>query len=314
MKPKEFRGLVEQLAELSEVQRDGLVATLKAKGWGENVIMLIEARFAAAPCCGHCKSERIGTWGHAAGLRRYKCRECGRTFNALTGTPLAHLHRRDAWLAYACALVDRDSLRMAANRCSINLTTSFRWRHRFLKASMNARPQTLEGIVEADEMLFPFSYKGSRTLLGRAPRKRGAAQKSGSPGEYAAVLIVRDRHGQTTDVVMPDRESATVKAVLRPVVAHDALLLSDATKVYGTFAREAGIEHVAVVTSDGRRVVEGVYHIRNVNDYVSRLKAWMRSFNGVATKYLPSYLGWRRMIERDGDRLTPRRSIACALA
>jgi hypothetical protein len=27
-------------------------------------------------------------------------------------------------------------------------------------------------------------------------------------------------------------------------------------------------------------------------------RAWMRRFNGVATRYLDSYLGWRRMIER----------------
>ncbi|RPG43975.1 MAG: hypothetical protein CBC34_005915, partial [Hyphomicrobiaceae bacterium TMED74] len=38
----------------------------------------------------------------------------------------------------------------------------------------------------------------------------------------------------------------------------------------------------------------------------SRFKGWMARFKGVASKYLPSYLGWRRMIERDGERLTPR--------
>ena len=113
--------------------------------------------------------------------------------------------------------------------------------------------------------------------------------------------------------MLPDLEGATIKAVLRPVVAHDALLVSDGAKVYGSFAREAGIEHVAVVASQGRHVVDGVYHIQNVNAYMSRLKGWMRPFNGVATKNLPTYLGWRRMIEREVDRLTPRRSIACAL-
>ena len=33
--------------------------------------------------------------------KRYMCRDCKRTFNALTGTPLAQLHRRDAWLDYS---------------------------------------------------------------------------------------------------------------------------------------------------------------------------------------------------------------------
>jgi hypothetical protein len=50
-----------------------------------------------------------------------------------------------------------------------------------------------------------------------------------------------------------------------------------------------------------------------VNAYTSRLKTWMVRFKGVASKYLASYLGWRRMIERDGDRLTPRHALAMAI-
>jgi hypothetical protein len=43
----------------------------------------------------------------------------------------------------------------------------------------------------------------------------------------------------------------------------------------------------------------GVVHL--INAYFSRLKDWLRRFKGVATHYLPSYLGWRRMIERELD-------------
>ena len=39
----------------------------------------------------------------------------------------------------------------------------------------------------------------------------------------------------------------------------------------------------------------------------------MAPFKGVASKHLPSYLGWRRSIERDGDRFTPRHVIAEAM-
>jgi hypothetical protein len=45
-------------------------------------------------------------------------------------------------------------------------------------------------------------------------------------------------------------------------------------------------------------VVAGVYHIQNVNAYDSRLKNWIRRFHGVATKYLDSYLGWFRTLDR----------------
>jgi hypothetical protein len=39
----------------------------------------------------------------------------------------------------------------------------------------------------------------------------------------------------------------------------------------------------------------------------------MAPFKGAASKYLASYLGWRRMIERDFERLMSRHCLAEAL-
>jgi len=315
MNPEDFRGLVEQLGDLTEVQRAALQAALAGKGSANEAVALIETRFAAAPACGHCKSESFGPWGRASGMRRYKCRDCHRTFNALTGTPLAHLHRRDAWLDYARALVDRVSLRKAAERADVCLETSFRWRHRFLSVAKDKRPSAVTGIVEADETLIRKSAKGSRRIVGRAPRKRGGKpKKTGtSPDDYDIVLIVRDRHKTTTDHILADFQGVTFEALLDPVVSRDSVLVTDGRPSYATFAHERGMLHIAVVAKQGERVFEG-FHIQNVNAYTSRLKAWMAPFRGVASKYLATYLGWRRMIERDGQRLTPRHAIAEALA
>jgi transposase-like protein len=314
MKSREFQGLMEQLGELTPVQRTALMAALDGKGPANEAIALIEARFAAAPACGHCKSERFGGWGSASGLRRYKCKACKRTFNALTGTPLAQLHRRDAWLEYARAIVDRVSLRKAAARADVCLDTSFRWRHRFVQAARDNRPSVVTGVVEADETFILKSAKGSRKLVGRPARKRGGkARKPGlSTDDHDAILVIRDRHAVTTDHILPDLEGRTFAAFLKPVVAKDAVLVSDGRAAYGLFAREAGIDHVSLNARAGERS-SGSYHIQNANAYHSRLKLWMLPFKGVASKYLPSYLGWRRMIERDGDRLTPRHTIAEAL-
>lgn len=58
----------------------------------------------------------------------------------------------------------------------------FRWRHRFLKAVAET-PETLKGIIEADETHLPKRHKGSRNL-GRPPRKRGGtASKPGVSSE-----------------------------------------------------------------------------------------------------------------------------------
>jgi len=56
--------------------------------------VVIEERFASGALCPHCASEHVIRHGQANGLQRYRCRECSKTFNAVTGTPLNRLHKR----------------------------------------------------------------------------------------------------------------------------------------------------------------------------------------------------------------------------
>ena len=59
-------------------------------------------------------------------------------------------------------MVDGLSVRKAARKCGIDNTTSFRWRHRFLRGLKDKKDSSLKGIVEADETFFLESFKGSR--------------------------------------------------------------------------------------------------------------------------------------------------------
>jgi transposase-like protein len=271
----------------------------------------IEARFAAAPRCPHCQSITVSKWGSANGMRRYRCKACAATFNALTGTPLAQLHKRELWIGHAQALVDGISLRKVAARLNIDLTTAFRWRHRFLKTPKTLKPKVLDGTVEADETYFLHSEKGSRKLKRPARKRGGKASKRGLSDEQVPVLIARDRNKATTDQILDDRSARSISAVLEPVVAKSAVLVSDGAHAYRAFANQASIPHVALNLSAGERSW-GVYHIQNVNNYDSRLKGWMRRFNGVATRYLDSYLGWHRTNDREGDTLSASRMLAAA--
>jgi len=263
----------------------------------------IEARFARQPICPHCHSIEIGKWGWANRLRRYRCKTCNMTFNALTGTALAQLHKRELWPGNAQALVDGISLRKVAARLGIHVETAFRWRHRFLKEPKALKPKALEGTVEADETYFLYSEKGSRKLKRPARKRGGKAAKRGLSDEQVPVLIARDRNKATTDQILNDRSAQSIAAVLEPVVTKSAVLVSDGAQAYRAFANQAGLAHVALNLSQGEHRW-GIYHVQNVNNYGSRLKVWMRRFNGVATKYLDSYLGWRRINDREGDTLS----------
>jgi transposase-like protein len=271
----------------------------------------IEACFEAKSLCPRCQSTSVAKWGSANGLKRYRCKICKVTFNALTGTPLAQLHKRELWPGHAQALADGISLRKVAARLDVHVSTAFRWRHRFLKAPKALKPKVLDGTVEADETYFLYSEKGSRKLTRPARKRGGKASKRGLSNEQVPVLIARDRSKATADEILPDRSAKSLSAALEPVIAKTAVLVSDAAAAYCAFAAKAGLAHVPLNLSAGERV-RGIYHIQNVNNYDSRLKGWMRRFNGVATKYLDSYLGWHRACDRNGGSLSASRALAGA--
>lgn len=250
----------------------------------------------------------------ARGLRRYKCLDCVRTFNALTGTPLAGLRKRGLWLSYAASLNASETVRTAAARAGIAGSTSFRWRHRFLKARKEAKDQRLTGIVEVDECFILESRKGERHLPRKARKRGGKAEKPGLSSEQTPILIALDRHGSHVDAVLPDRSEATVSAVLKPAVSKtEALMCMDGDAALIAFAKTEEIEYELIIASRGEHVHEKVLHIQNVNGYVSRFKKWLARFNGVATKYLQNYLGWCRMLEKSPVPLTQEDCLAAAI-
>ena len=256
--------------------------------------------------CPHCSSAEVRPWGRAGDKLRYRCAACRKTFNPLTGTPLAGLHHQDRWRDQARALIAGETVAQAAKRCGVAYTTAFRWRHRFLAALNLDKPQRLSGIVEADETFILESFKGQRSKLLRAPRKRGGkASKRGLSSEQIPIIVARDRSGATTDAVLPRLDIASMTAALGHVITTGAVLCCDGGTAISGFARRARVETHVLAAPGAPKPDAPQFHINNVNAYHSRLKEWMRRFHGVATANLPSYLSWRRTIEALANESVP---------
>jgi len=275
-------------------------------------IALIEQAAQGRPCP-HCHCSRSHRCGQASGLQRFRCLGCRRSYNALTGTPLARLRKKEHWLTYLQCVLDSRTVRQAAAVAGVHRTTSFRWRHRFVPGAARDRPRQLSAIVEADETYRLESQKGSRDL-DRPPRRRGAkASRRGINREHDCLLVARDRSGQTLDFHTGRGQvaAAQLAACLLPVLAPDALLISDAAAAYRRFCADAGITHEAVNVQAGMRA-RGAIHIQNVNAWHSRFKSWLVRFRGVASRYLAHYSGWQRVL--DAHCLTTPAQLLCAAA
>lgn len=315
MRQRDLARLMKSLGQLTPAQRQQVMVELSAVGQGAASIAIVEESLGTTARCPHCGGEHVVRNGAAHGLQRYKCRDCRKTFNALTGTPLARLRMKDKWLGQTAALRDGVTIKRAAEALGVARSTAFRWRHRFLALPKTIQAKTLVGIAETDETYFLLSFKGQRKGLPRPPRKRGGrAVKRGISREQVPVLVARDRAGSTADAILPADDKTSVVAVLGPLLPKDTILCSDGSGTLAAAAKTLGVAHRPINLSAGIRVVAGVYHVQNVNAYGSRLKDWVRHFRGVATRYLDSYLGWFRAIDRTrGAGLNPAALLASAI-
>lgn len=286
----EYRSWLSAADTLSPAQRQEAVEVLQGRPAAIRVVEAIETRVDPDRHCPHCAMPGAVSRGHANGLRRFRCNGCGKSFNALTGTSLAGLRLRDRWWDFAECLRDGDTVESSAEVCGVASSTAFRWRHRFLR-NATAGATSLCGIVEADETFFLFSRKGERQLDRPARRRGGKAGKPGLSKELVPVLVAADRSGATLSAVLPEVNSAEIEAVLKPVLAADALLVTDGGSYYRKVANDLGVSHEALNQSAGERI-RGDLHIQTVNSRHQQLKDFVRSFRGVAAKYLPNYVRW----------------------
>jgi transposase-like protein/IS1 family transposase len=266
--------------------------------------------------CPHCKNThvvRFGKYITRPGIReierqRYKCKNCDKTFTDFTNTPLNRTHFPNKWIAFIECMVEGYSLRKSAELIGdISYVTLFYWRHKLLSAIKQMPIENFNGIVEMDETCFLYSEKGKRNITGRKSRKRGGSSKyRGISKEQVCVLIARDRQKTTLSSVLG--KGRIVKEKLEKVVGDKLsdknVLCTDAWRAFSTYAKEKDLEHHRFKSDGTVRVKKGIYHIQNVNNYHSRLKTWVRRFNGVATKYLENYLAWFRFLDMKGHERT----------
>jgi transposase-like protein len=294
MDGREFRRWIKGFDTLTSEQRRRLSERLsegEEKGPAEVVDSAEEK-----PHCPHCESSAVIRYGRRNGLQSFKCKACRKCFNRLSGTPLSRLRHKEKWRQAVESVHEKETLSQMQERLDICRDTANRWRHRLLAVlGMPGNPK-LSGIVEADETFIRQSNKGSRKGMSRAPRKRGESKSRGLPlDEYSCVWVARDRNKHTAHQVSVSRDVSVLRSFLGRLIQPGSILCTDGKKGYAKFIRQKeGVQHVTLNQSQGERVKDAVYHIQNVNNYHSRLKGWLASFNGVAARYLHNYLAWFR--------------------
>ena len=309
-----YKQLVASAEGLTREQRRDFREVLRVRDETDGVQRLVQESMVERHCCPHCTSESVVKFGFSSGSQRFRCKDCRKTFNSLTGTPFSRLRNKEKLLENAACMVDGLSVRKTAARMGISVRKAFRWRHKFLGFLNTQKPLALSGVVEADETFFPVSYKGQKKGRPRMAKKRSGKTRDGAGTEKTPVVVAVQRGTQVTfDQVLPAATAKDLTQALKPVLGKDAVLSTDGNAAYWTVAKELEVESGFFISAYHGKGGNGTWHVQSVNRYDSSLKGWMARFRGVATKYLANYLGWRRLLDRFKDALTPEQFLFHAL-
>jgi transposase-like protein len=312
MDAAEIERIVRELPRLTGAQLRRLATAVDQTIQRREVEAIVEGDGDERPSCPRCQYRRTVRWGVANGNQRWRCPDCSKTFNKLSGTPLAYSKKPEQMFAVARNMVGDQprSCRKLADELGVHWMTVWRWRMKALRTLEAYGDGQLAGLVEADETFFRESRKGSREWAkhrdGEGPQpprprwrdfdKKKAKLPRGLSRWQIPVLVLRDRHGGTRATKLVGLDLSAFEPVLDQALATDAILCTDGAAIYRRYGAKRGRVVEQVNTRQGIRT-RGAIHIQNANAFHARFKEFMRPFRGPSARYLPLYVGW--MVFRD---------------
>ncbi len=96
-----FQNILQQVSNLNYAQLKRLRHEVEQNIAHNQVGQAISDREKTVSHCPHCDSPVLNRWGMTKqGIQRYKCKDCGKTFNALANTPLYRMRKAEKWVNY----------------------------------------------------------------------------------------------------------------------------------------------------------------------------------------------------------------------
>lgn len=293
-----FKQITDLLSFLSPEEREKVQKLLKDNSSIklEDLIQIKENQGICCPECGLATTV-VKNGKNEKGVQRFFCKQCKVSFTPLSYTFISNSKKTISdWIQYVHCMIEGYSIRKSAEYCNISIRTAFFWRHKILDVLRQKLSRIkLRNIVEADDTFFRESYKGNEPPDRESYHRGSSASKRGISSEQICVSTAVDRDGRVYGKVSArGRANAVqIKKALGKRIDASAILVSDNDSAYKRFARINRFEHVIIQDHE----IKGVYHVNTINSYHSRLKAFIRKFKGVATKYLDNYLAWLNSIK-----------------
>lgn len=256
--------------------------------------------------CHYCGGDNINKNGKTKqGRQRYICKECGKSFSDMTGSPLSYTKKPvDKWIKYTLCIKAGFSLRKIAEILEINLTTSFHWRHKILSvAGTKIMNKKLSGTIEIDEVGIKESFKGNHSLNKKFSIVKSDKDKYIQNNEVfkrEKIMILNCKDTSDNKFIKPVAKRninlESLEKFLKPILKEDCNCLATPSNYkYYYFTKAYGLKlsmHGAINLFKG--ITTNISGIDNkiAAQRGKAFKLFLRSFHNVASKYLGFYINW----------------------
>lgn len=232
-------------------------------------------------CCPICKSIEYIKYGSYKGIQRYKCKGCGKTFSNSTNSLWSYSkHKPTKWIEFIELMMEKRSLRFCASKLKINLSTAFYWRHKILHGlTINSLPNKLKGKIHIGKTLIIENFKGCRNI--ETPLRRNI-WVVGAKGIDDSMLV-------------------------KPISIGNWNFKSFNEKIYSKIEKNSylisyGDRYItSVVKSHNKILIKETVDENRIRFLKINLKNWLKSFCGIATKYLEEYLSFFILFNLEKD-------------
>ena len=281
--------IIDQFRELSYTQQRDLLSQLQ-KTLSFSRPILEHKVLDGCPYCGNIKLYRHSSYKN--GGSRFKCVECKKTFNELTGTSIHGIHKKELLDGFVRLMLESKTIRQISKELNLSKQTVQNWRHKILTSFNELFTKEFKGIVETDDTYFRFNEKGCRNTINSGRKLRGISN------QQVSVMVTMDRY-KTIDLRVVKLGRIT-KSSLKSKLNLDRfnksnIIYSDNSRIVKNLFKDLDIQHETFVA---KNKFNGSVHVQNVNNFTRRLKDWIKlNFNNVSTKYLHNYLNWFMMLE-----------------
>ena len=258
--------------------------------------------------CPKCKSYRIKKSGFGFQNRlkqHYKCKDCQKKFDDLTGTPFAkHNLSTPLMLIFLYFLGLNLSNNQIAKELNLSQSTAQDIATTLRKSILENKPKAkIKNEAEIDEVYVISGHKGdseavkSKNREPRVRRLKGARGRGIAQNDKVPIVGIIQRGGGLIIEMFPNVQQKTIKPFITENIEKNTLIYTDEYTIYNRLV-EWGYKHKTVCHSKGEYAIDedgdGFHevHSNTIEGVWSLLRSWLRPHRGISQEHLPSYLAF----------------------